>query len=111
MPCPRILRATGGIEIDGEKRDRIRADNRTFRARFSEDTIEARIEQLELPRVRSSSFKLENILEHATRYMETLQSAGKTDLEDDAVTIVRHRCPNERMATHKAPVKLFLLDR
>jgi hypothetical protein len=33
-----------------------------------------------------------------------LKSVDNTNLEDDAVTVVRHCCPDERMASHGAPV-------
>jgi hypothetical protein len=61
-----------------------------------------------LSRVGRFGDEVECILEYAARYMETLQSAFHTDLKDDAVTIVWHRCPNERIATHGAPVKHVL---
>ena len=63
-----------------------------------------RIEVLQLFRVRSSWFEVEHIFEHAARDIETLKSVDDANLKDDAVTVVRHRCPNERMATHGAPV-------
>lgn len=63
-----------------------------------------RIEVLQLFRVRSAWFEIERVFERAARYVETLQSVDDANLKDDAVTIVRHRCPNERMATHGAPV-------
>ncbi|MFM0171099.1 hypothetical protein [Paraburkholderia sediminicola] len=62
------------------------------------------VEMLQLFRVRSSWFEVERIFEHAARDVETLKSVDDANLKDDAVTIVRHRCPNERMATHGAPV-------
>jgi len=63
-----------------------------------------RIEMLQLFRVRSARFEIERIFERAARYMKTLKSVDDANLKDDAVAIVRHRCPNERMATHGAPV-------
>jgi hypothetical protein len=33
-----------------------------------------------------------------------LKSVDNTNLEDDAVTVVRHCCPDERMASHGVPV-------
>ena len=62
------------------------------------------IKMLQLLRVRSAWFEVEHIFEHAARYVKTLKSVDDANLKDDAVTIVRHRCPNERMATHGAPV-------
>lgn len=63
-----------------------------------------RIEMLQLFRIRSVGFEVEHIFERAARYMETLKSVDDANLKDNAVTVVRHRCPNERIATHGAPV-------
>ncbi|PRY06328.1 hypothetical protein B0G73_107227 [Paraburkholderia sp. BL25I1N1] len=63
-----------------------------------------RIEMLQLFRVRSVGFEVEHIFERAARHMETLKSVEDANLKDNAITIVRHRCPNERIATHGAPV-------
>ncbi|CAB3638676.1 hypothetical protein LMG24238_00077 [Paraburkholderia sediminicola] len=48
------------------------------------------IEVFELSCVRSSWFEVEDILERAARYVETLKAVDNTNLEDDAVAIVRH---------------------
>jgi len=66
--------------------------------------MKIQIEVFELFRVRSCWFEIEHILEHAARYVETLKSVDNTNLEDDAVTVVRHCCPDERMASHGVPV-------
>lgn len=71
---------------------------------MSQQAIQMQIEVFELSRIRSSGFEVEYILEHAARYVETLKTVGNTNLKDDAVTIVWHRCPDERMASHGAPV-------
>jgi hypothetical protein len=65
------------------------------------------LEKLELSRIRSPCLEVEDIFELTARHVETLKSVNHPNLKDDAITSMRHPCPNEHMSTHEAPGSSF----
>jgi hypothetical protein len=103
VPVRSAFLGTQRRKISGLELKRVRPRDRPFRSGSGQNAVQELIEKLELSRVRSPRLEVEYILEHPARQVETLKSMGNANLEDDAIAIVRHRCPTEYLATHGAP--------
>ncbi|CAI8698230.1 hypothetical protein EMIT0111MI5_80271 [Burkholderia sp. IT-111MI5] len=99
LPGPGLARSG---EIGNAQRDGIRLGTRARLPGGAQDRPQVFIKTLELSCIGRQSLEIERPLENRPRNMKALKPAPHANLKDHSIAVVRHSCPDKRIAVHEA---------